>query len=72
MGLFDALRSPPRQPIVEEDSPGGVELKEDLSNSASSSELLSNHEASGSCAASYTIYWDLGLPKHDTESEAMR
>ncbi|CAK0760743.1 hypothetical protein CVIRNUC_002796 [Coccomyxa viridis] len=44
MGLLDALRSPPRPPAQEEERPAAVELGEDLSNSSSSSELLSNHE----------------------------
>ena len=46
MGLFDALRSPPRRTASEEEASSGVELGEDLSNSSSTSELLSNHEVS--------------------------
>ena len=59
MGLFDALRSPPRQPSVEEETPSGVELGEDLSNSSSSSELLSNHEVGDVHVAPNLV--DLGL-----------
>ena len=61
MGLFDALRSPPRQPSVEEESPRGIELGEDLSNSSSSSELLSNHEVSDVHVAPTWLIWVLGL-----------
>ena len=55
MGLFDALRSPPRRTAPEEEAPSGVELGEDLSNSSSASELLSNHEASPAHSASKVV-----------------
>ena len=59
MGLFDALRSPPRRPATEEEAPSGVELSEDLSNSSSASELLSNHEVSAVHAAYIKVVVDL-------------
>ncbi len=61
MGLFDALRSPPRRPASEEEAPSGVELGEDLSNSSSASELLSNHEVSALHSPYVRLLWTLGL-----------
>ena len=63
MGLFDALRSPPRRTASEEEASGAVELSEDLSNSSSASELLSNHEVSASQGVSLELFWALGQPE---------